>query len=128
MISFRDVLDRAERDLRELHNYPPLANDLPEPDILDGSISAQFKANQSFHDYTGFSENVITTLVEVILPFAMNVRQRGPPPKSSLSDSLLCYLVQLKLGMDVPILSKILHLSENRFTHNVDRAWLANRS
>lgn len=121
MITFRDVLDRAERDLQELHLYPPLPNDLPEPDILNGNITAHFKANQCFHDYTGFSENVITTLVEAMLPISMNARQRGPQPRSSLSDSLLCYLCQMRSSMDVPLLAKILHLSENRFSNNVDR-------
>lgn len=54
-------------------------------------------------------------------PWAMNARTRGPHPKSSLSDALLCYLILLKTGLDLPVLAKVLKLSESRLEGNISR-------
>ena len=56
-----------------------------------------------------------------MVPFALSARKRGPQPKSSPPDALLCYLLYLKVPSDAAVLAKTLGISETQFTGNLDR-------
>src|SRR4051794_38153513 len=80
----------------------PSGNEDSEDDLLHGKVTAAFDANASFVDLTGFSKELVNNWVELMVPHAPNARKRGPMPKSSLSDALLCYLVYLHIDADAP--------------------------
>ncbi len=92
-----------------------------ESELLDGKISAAFDANKSHLELTGFNREFIVHWVELMHPYAMNARKRGPMPKSSLSDALLCYLVYLHIDADQPTLAKTLSVGISQFTGNLVR-------
>src|SRR3546814_15903582 len=60
-------------------------------------------------------------LVEFMTPIELSTRKRGPHPKSSLVDSLICYLMLFVLTCDIPTLAKVLQISVNRFNSNIER-------
>lgn len=103
-------------DDREL----PDASD-SEPDVLEGKIFAKFEENESFETYTGFPRDLINHWVDIMIPFAQNARKRGPQPKSSIADALLCYLAMLRIPTDAPTLAKTLGMNEAQFTKNIER-------
>ncbi len=104
----------ARRDLPESSDS--------ESDRLAGKIVAAFEEKQSFETFAGFPRDYINHLVDIMAPFALNARKRGPPPKSSLADALLCYLTMLRVPADGPVLAKTLDLKEAQFSKNIDRA------
>src|SRR5690242_7185087 len=111
-ISLANLLARGDEDLAELENFDPIAeDDLPEEELVSGVVVASFKKHESFVQMTGYNEAQITSWLEEMRPIELNSRTRGPAPKSSLADSLLCYLVLLKSDVDLPALSKTLKLS-----------------
>ena len=54
-------------------------------------------------------------------PFSLNARKRGPAPKSSLSDALLCYLTHIHLDTEDDVLAKALGLGIAQFSSNIER-------
>ncbi len=104
-------------DQREL----PSGNDDSEDDLLHGKVTAAFEANNSFVELTGFTKELVSHWVELMVPHAANARKRGPMPKSSLSDALLCYLVYFHIDADQPTLAKTLGIGPAQFTGNLER-------
>jgi hypothetical protein len=92
-----------------------------ESELLKGKITAAFDANQSYLELTGFHREFVVHWVELMQQHAVNARKRGPMPKSSLSDALLCYLVYLHIDADHPTLAKTLSVGESQFSGNLVR-------
>jgi hypothetical protein len=120
-VSLQSLAKRNDDRINEIVALEPLDEDSADADILKGEITKTFVNDGSFKQFTGFEEGQISNWVLEILPFAAEGRKRGPPPKSSISDALLCYLVTIHLGADFPTLAKSLHLGESQFTSNVER-------
>ncbi len=92
-----------------------------DPDVLEGKIFAKFEDDDSFETYTGFPRDLINHWVDIMTPFALNARKRGPQPKSSLADALLCYLTMFNIPSDAPTLAKTLGLQEAQYIGNIER-------
>jgi hypothetical protein len=90
-------------------------------DLLDGKITTAFETNQSFQQLTGYPRELISHWVDIMHPHSLNARKRGPLPKSSLSDALLCYLLYMHIDADQHELAKTLGLGIAHFTGNVER-------
>ncbi len=93
------------------------------PRALDFTFppTAAFQENDSFLEFTGFPQNLIRHWTDLITPFAINARGRGPAPHSSTSDALLCYLTFIHLDVEGPVLAKALGLGPAQFSGNIDR-------
>lgn len=104
----------AEREL-------PSGGGSDEEEDFQGKITAAFEENQSFVEFTGYPSNFIRHWVEIMTPFSLNARKRGPNPKSSLSDALLCYLTFLHLEVDEPVLAKTLDIGISQLNKNIER-------
>jgi hypothetical protein len=120
-ISLGDLIGAADRDVQEAELVIPIAGDEDEPEVLHGKITKSFQDNRSFEQFAGYTEETIARIVEDMTEFALNARKRGPWPRSSVSDMLLCYLTLLRTDADMPKLSKILNLSVNRLSENIAR-------
>jgi hypothetical protein len=120
-VSLQSLAKRNDERVNEIMALAPLDEDSADADILKGEITQTFVRDGSFKEFTGFLEGQVSNWVLEILPFAAAGRKRGPPPKSSISDALLCYLVLLHLGVDSPTLAKSLHIGESQYNSNVDR-------
>lgn len=88
---------------------------------FSGKVTAAFIDNDSFVEFTGYSQSLIRHWTDLITPFAMNARGRGPAPSSSTSDALLCYLTFIHLDAEEPVLAKTLGLGVSQFTGNIER-------
>lgn len=108
-----DAID--ERELEDRND------DSDEGDLLQGNLTAAFEANSSFHEFTGYSRELIAHWVDLMVPHETTARKRGPMPKSSLSDALLCYLVFLHIDADHAQLAKAIGIGESQFSGNLTR-------
>jgi DDE superfamily endonuclease len=115
------VLRGQEEDLAALRALPQQPTLDDEQDILTGKITTSFRANNQFLEFTGFSEGAITNIVELATPLTMQARTRGPLPKSSVSDMIICYLLQYRVDLTAAQRAKIVNLPEGRYSSNVDR-------
>jgi hypothetical protein len=120
-ISLSGIAQRNQRALDELGELAPLAEEPQAEEIMGGKITAAFRENETFLEYTGYNESQVRAMVEEMSPVALRERTRGPAPRSSLSDMLLCYLVMLHFDIDFPALAKILNIGESRFISNISR-------
>ncbi len=121
MATLEALSQRSRNAIQAIVDRPP-----PEPSESDdeqaqGKVYAAFVEKESFMELTGFTRDYINHLVHIMAPFALNARKRGPQPKSSLADALLCYLVLLRVPSDAPVLAKTLGLKEEQFNGNVAR-------
>ncbi|HSN67109.1 MAG TPA: transposase family protein [Fusibacter sp.] len=121
MNTLASIIQRRDKEAQELADLPRVDFDNDDDDILTGKITETMRNNNSFEQLAGFSEGVIASITEIVTPLAMQARTRGPLPKSSVSDMILCYLLTFRTDLDVPKLAKIFNLSEERFSKNVER-------
>ena len=110
--------DQELQEIRALPALPPIEDD---DDILTEKITESFRSNNQFVEFTGFTEGVIANIAELVSPLTLLARTRGPMPKSSVSDMIICYLLQYKVDATTAQLAKIVNISEGRFSKNVDR-------
>lgn len=121
MLTLNTLANQAKARIQSIEDRAAPEPSLSEEDILEGRITEAYEANDSFLQFTGFHRDMINHWVDLMVPFALNARKRGPQPRSSLSDALLCYLTMLCLPADQPMLAKTLGLKEAQFAGNVDR-------
>ncbi len=122
MKSLQELVKKSEAGLAELKEVVVVNMDSDaEDDLLDGKITARFVKDKSFSELTGYSGDQIANFVELMLPFAAQSRKRGPPPRSSLSDAVICYLLSMKTDVDAPALAKTLAIGDSQFIGNIDR-------
>jgi hypothetical protein len=122
LVSLKSLVNEGKRKAKAIEDrqLERSEND-DEAGRLEGVIAARFEADEAFEEFTGFDAPMITHWAEIMLPFALNARKRGPAPKSSLADALICYLVMFNVNADIPTLSKTLGLQEAQFSGNVER-------
>jgi DDE superfamily endonuclease len=122
LASLKGLVNAGKRKAKEIEERElPSREDEDEPGRIEGVIAARFEDDESFVELTGFDGPLITYWAELMQPFAQNARKRGPAPKSSLADALLCYLVMLNVDADMPALAKTLGLEEAQFSGNIER-------
>jgi hypothetical protein len=115
------ILRAQAQDLQAIQALPALPPDDFDDEILTGKITDTFRNNNSFEEFCGYSEGVITSIAELVTPLTFLARTRGPLPKSSVSDMIICYLLQYRVDATAAQLAKIVNISEGRFSKNVDR-------
>jgi hypothetical protein len=101
MKSLRTYARAAEERLARLQELQPIAESDVIEDVMEGPITATFVDNDSFVELTGYTHDQVRNIVEEVKPLAVRARKRGPEPRSSVSDALLCYLV-LSLELIIP--------------------------
>lgn len=119
--SFLAICNREEEDIRAtnaIQNAPDLQEGDREP---EGFIFTFLRENDFFLRATNFNEEEVRQLYQLLLPEEAANRRRGPRPKSSLMDSLLCYLWWAHTGLDYGSLATVFHLKEGRFEDNINR-------
>lgn len=121
-VTLQGLAQRAEKRVEAIKQRPPPSPSNSDDDILDGRITRSFDDNDSFRENTGFDRELIESWVDLMIPYSLMARKRGPMPKSSLSDALLCYLVYLHLDADAPALAKMLGIGIHQFSGNIERA------
>ena len=106
LVSLKSLVNEGKRKAKAIEDrqLERSEND-DEAGRLEGAIAARFEADEAFEEFTGFDAPMITHWAEIMLPFALNARKRGPAPKSSLADALICYLVMFNVNADIPRLS-----------------------
>ncbi len=103
------------------------ARDLPSGSASDdegdfsGKITAAFAENDGFVTFTGYPEHLVRHWSDLMIPYALNARGRGPGPRSSLSDQLCCYLAYLHLDAEEPVLAKTLGIGVQQLSGNIER-------
>jgi hypothetical protein len=121
MNTLSGILRAQSEDLLAIRALPALPSDDFDDEILSGKITDTFRNNNSFEEFCGFSEGVVTSIAELVTPLTFLARTRGPLPKSSVSDMIICYLLQYRVDATAAQLAKIVNISEGRYTKNVDR-------
>lgn len=121
MNTLSGILRAQAQDLQAIQALPALPPDDFDDEVLNGKITESFRNNNSFEEFCGFSEGVITSIAELVTPLTFLARTRGPLPKSSVSDMIICYLLQYRVDATAAQLAKIVNISEGRFSKNVDR-------
>lgn len=94
---------------------------LLEEDPTAGKIMETLRERGSLETFTNFTEGQIQDLVQLLAPHLAKGKGRGPKPKSSLADSLICYLIWAKLANEYDVLAKTLGMKATRFEDNVNR-------
>lgn len=120
-INLNSLLARTQAQLDAINDYGgPIVHLDEEPQISGTLYQALLDANQ-LHTTTNFSNDALVNIYQNMQPFFVDARRRGPKPKSSAMDQLICYLAWGKLGCELSILSKVLDMKENRLDDNIDR-------
>jgi len=118
---FQQLVAPRDEQLRRIEDYAEPLN-LEEPvEAPAGDILHALRNTQQFLQVTSFAEDHLTALFQAMQPHIAQAKRRGPRPKSSYFDMLLCYLMWAKTGRNYLDLAKQLHLSENRLEDNIAR-------
>ena len=121
MTSLEYLIKKSQQTIKAIEDREAPEGSESEEDRLGGKIVASFDAKESYETIAGFPRDYVNHLVDICTPYALNARKRGPQPKSSLADAILCYLTYLRVPSDIPVLAKTLDLKEAQFAGNVER-------
>src|SRR5271163_1066301 len=92
-----------------------------EDEPVRGDIFDQLRQQDKLYLLTNFEDAKLHNLAQALIPHVAAASRRGPRPKSTTVDSLLCYLTWCKSAAEFAILAKLLGLKESRLEDNVTR-------
>ncbi len=95
--------------------------DVEEEPAIKGDIYTALLQGNLLLDTTNFTQNTLISIYRDMQPFLQLAGTRGPQPKSSPMDQLICYLAWGKLSSDIDVLAKILNIKPNRLEDNIHR-------
>lgn len=120
--SVDNLLRHVSNEIDAIDNYNgPLLVQLDDDVAPEGLIYDKFLKEQLFSSLTNFGNFTVCNMFQLMLPLIALAARRGPKPKSTHMDCMLIYLVWLKGGSEVDVLSKILGLKPNRLEDNIAR-------
>lgn len=116
------LIERNENLIDIINNYNgPLLDMMDEGQVGKGVIYEHLKDTERLQPLTHFTPTHLQNIYQMMQPHLVAARTRGPKPKSTPMDMLVCYLVWLVTGDDQDTLSKILGMKTNRFEDNITR-------
>ena len=120
-ISLDTLLQHANDEIQAINEYDGPLVDLLEDEPITGELYTQFLQDNNLSALTNLSTNSINNLFQTMQPFLASAGTRGPRPKSSPMDQLICYLVWGRTGEDVDVLARLLGIKSNRLEDNLRR-------
>lgn len=137
--SIDGIMARFAARVEQVRAFAGVAIPELEDEPIKGAVYTQFRFDNKLEMLSNFGDGEIRDISESLLPFVAASAKRGPKPKSSSTDALLCYLAWAKSGCDFALLAKTLGMKESRFEDNVHRIrpilnaalkdrWWSNRS
>lgn len=122
MASWASILRHEQEELNRIRQVQAA----PLPDVDEGPVVGviweKFHVEELFFPHTNFTEHEVRTIVQNLQPYIAAARRRGPEPKSSWADAVLCYLVLMKHGFDFATGATVCALKPGRYADNVHRA------
>lgn len=120
-LNLQTILNRERTQLNRILDFEgPLVVDDDEAPVV-GCLYSALIANRQLEDLTNQTQDKLLRVYQNALPFFADQARRGPKPKSSDIDQLICYLAWIKLGIESSVLSKLLDMKENRLDDNINR-------
>lgn len=122
MSGWEELLRREREQLQRIDAVEAVFPDDDQDILPHGEVWTRFNRENAFLVRTNFTEQEVTALVQLSHPHFLQNRRRGPQPKSTEADSILCYLVYAKFGTDYETCAALCHIKAGRFEDNVARA------
>src|SRR3978361_2098846 len=120
-ISIATLLRRAADDITAIEAYDGPLLDLLDDEPITGDLYIQLDQDRQLELITNFSHDHLIDIYRCMQPFMLNAGTRGPKPKSSWMDQLICYLAWGKLAEQIDVLAKVLGIKPNRLEDNIVR-------
>src|SRR5271163_4576201 len=103
-ISFVNVLQHAQNEIEAIENYDGPLLDLLDDEPVTGVLYTQLLEQREIELVTNLTVDRLTDIFRLMQPFILNAGTRGPKPKSSWMDQLICYLAWGKTAENIDIL------------------------
>ena len=115
------LIAKNNNALESIMAYDGPLRPLLEDEPIKGVLWEHFAPLNELKALTNFSNELILNLYQLMIPCIVQAGRRGPKPKSSHMDALLCYLIWAKNATHLDKLAKLLVMKTNRLENNIRR-------
>jgi len=100
-----DIFQRQNAQIEQISQVEPLRDSQELAESTSGELWEQWKQKGHLTTFTCSTASELKAMYLEMLPFIASERHRGPKPKSSWMDALLCYLLWTHSSTDMGILA-----------------------
>jgi len=116
-----DIFQRQNAQIERISQVEPLRDSEELAESTSGELWEQWKQKGHLTTFTCLTASELEAMYLEMLPFIASERCRGPKPKSSWMDVLLCYLLWAHSSTDTGILANSSQMKEGHFEENIAR-------